>query len=897
MANLFRQTGGTTSLLPTTSWAAPNALFPSNQRNDGSAYAFTSSTSTVTLPSSGLADGYLIIAAFEFEDTSNGRHNPQGKIVQASGTGNFAGGATGGYNRDNSEDRSYVRTWAVVNNPSASATFQFQWKRDTDTPTGGTVWSTFEVIPLYYSNIGIYSSTSASLYGGTTPNQVTGFTAIHESDTAAIEISSNVVTVKGDNKRYLALGSQFFEGRGGRTQRWHGFRIDGTKEDGAKSCSYYRNGSNDESGDMFTWVIDRVTTNITLDQFCYRGDGVSNGQGGANIDGSTPSVGDHITVVIELNDSAEVFRSKSNADSPDLAITPRTLNPTPTLDFNDSASFTNETNEINCVKEGDYLFGANVSVVSNDVSTGSRFTGYAEFTLDGANDNDTRSGDYMRNNQSTTDTFGHSANLMSYIAATAGQDVGIEFTELIGSEGGGSPIIPSGWTGFWGINLDTLEDSGVTLIVQDSSHNHTAENAVLSSEYNLSVQDSSHSHNSESIVLSSSYSLTINDSSHNHTSESVVLSHTYSLVTQDSTHNHAAEVVSLNVSYIVVVNDATHSLKSDNIVLSAEYSMLVNGASHDHTVSSALISSKYSLIVSGSSHNHSAESVLLSSEYALVSQATTHNHATENIELDVSITLSVSDSNHTHTADGLDLEVSHILLINNSSHNHTVKNIVISTEYLITINSSSHNHITEEVILEVNYLLTPSDSSHSHSSENIVLSFEYILSIQDATHAHSPENIVLVLGSTMLILNDSNHTHNAEEVSTLSKYSLTLNDSIHNHNAENVLLFTNVVLESNDSTHSHTSENTTVSYYYSLLVSDSVHNHTSEEVSLSSLEQFSGHLSMLYVEPVLLEINYIKPSFYSVAYIEPKRQDVVLTRTNNIEVDYEEIKKYNPKKI
>ena len=103
--NLARWTGSTTSLVPPANWAAPNGLFPTEARNDSSAYTFTSSTSTLTLPSADLADGYLIVAAFEFEDTSNGRFNPQGKIVQTSGTGTVVSTPAGGYARDDSEDR------------------------------------------------------------------------------------------------------------------------------------------------------------------------------------------------------------------------------------------------------------------------------------------------------------------------------------------------------------------------------------------------------------------------------------------------------------------------------------------------------------------------------------------------------------------------------------------------------------------------------------------------------------------------------------------------------------------------------------------------------------------------------------------------------------------------
>ncbi len=192
----------------------------------------------------GLADGYLFLWGYEFGDTSNGRHNPQGRMVQASGTGDFASAATGGYNRDSSEDRAYVSGWSFVDNPSASSTYQFQWQRDTDTPTGGTVRSFLQVVPLYYSDVGVYTSTSTTATGGTTPAQIAGFSG---SDGSNITISSNVVSMAGDNKRYLCLGGAYHSGMGSsRTQRWFGFRVDGTKDDAAKGCMYFRNSSNGE---------------------------------------------------------------------------------------------------------------------------------------------------------------------------------------------------------------------------------------------------------------------------------------------------------------------------------------------------------------------------------------------------------------------------------------------------------------------------------------------------------------------------------------------------------------------------------------------------------------------------------------------------------------------------
>lgn len=466
MAVLGQWSGGTTSLVPTQTWAGPNALFPTQDRNDSSAYSWASSTSTVTLPATGLADGYLFVGAYEFHDTSNGRFNPQARIIQASGTGNFVGGATSGYSRDNSEDRAYVRAWAFVDNPSASATFQFQWARDIDNATGGTARSVFQVIPLYYANHGLYSSTVAATYGGTTPNVVTGFSAVDESDTAAIELTGGAVNLKTNNARYLVLGSQHYQNRGkDRTQRWHGLRVDATATNYIKAYSYSRNNNNNEHGNLFAYVLDTETSTVQLDQFCYRGDGVGSGQGGGQNDGaSAPTVGDHTMVVLELNNSAEVFATYNNSNQNIATAGPIDVNITPTagLSILDTDSFTRISDtQLNAESDMDVLYGFNVSAASQAVSSTARFTGYAELTINGTEDADQFAGNYLRGNEGAYDTFGWSANGIGFRALSSGDDIGVSATELSGSEGhGGAVHIQTGWAGFWGLNLDTLQASG-----------------------------------------------------------------------------------------------------------------------------------------------------------------------------------------------------------------------------------------------------------------------------------------------------------------------------------------------------------------------------------------------------------------------------------------------------
>lgn len=457
--DLGQWTGDSTSLLPGTTWAAPNGLFPTESVNENTAYSFASATSTLTLPSSGLADGYLVVSAYQIEDTSNGRCNPQGRLTQSSGTGNFVSGASSGYNRDSSEDRSYVRTWAFIDSPSAGAEIQFQWRRDTDAPTGGTVRSEFVVIPLWYNNHGIYSSASTACPGGTTPNQLGGWSVVSESDTAAIELATNVVTAKTANKRYLCLGGQYWQGIGNaRTQRWHGFRVDGTVDEQSKAYSYGRNAANADIGEMFTTIIETAGSSRTIDQFVFRGyQTATNPKDGADVDGNTTgSNPQHAMVILELDDAVEVFRGHSNTQhSLATAGTRVDINVAETVNFNDSASFTKSSNTaFQAQKDLRLLLGSNISGGYASPSS-SRFTGYSEAVIGGAADAYSFAGDYGRGDQGTQDCWGWSANGLSAFSVLNTETIGVRAGKLTGGEASPGTTIAD-WSGVWGLNIDTM---------------------------------------------------------------------------------------------------------------------------------------------------------------------------------------------------------------------------------------------------------------------------------------------------------------------------------------------------------------------------------------------------------------------------------------------------------
>ena len=449
-----------TGIVPNTTFSAIPNVLAGFIRNDSNVYSFDLATSTLTLPSNNLAQGYLMVAAYEYEDTSNGRAMLNARILQTSGTGDAVAPITGGYCRDTSEDRIYVRTWAFVHNPSSGATFQWQWRRDSDAPTGGVVRAVFDVISFYYDSASLYSSTSNALYGGTTPNQVQNLSTVVEG--AGCSRTGNVVSLVNQNKRYLVLGASHVLGTGNsRTQRWVGLRENGVKQDHLKGYYYLRNNNNSCTGAMFSGIVERQTASKDIDLFIYRGDGVANGQGGASGDGSTPTSAEHYLAVIELNDQTSCLQTTNGTVETD--INQPVITDVPSFNttlINSGSSFTNigasSGVTIEAADSFSLLAGSNMSCAAENVAQTGRFTGHAQFYRNSTLQSETFHGNYLRNNQGSSDTFGWSANQLSVTEMTTGDTFKNTARRLAGSEGGGVPTIQPNWHGTFAIDLESM---------------------------------------------------------------------------------------------------------------------------------------------------------------------------------------------------------------------------------------------------------------------------------------------------------------------------------------------------------------------------------------------------------------------------------------------------------
>lgn len=452
---------------PTTSWAGFNMA--SQIRNDSGSNLTKPNDSTVqvgeALPS---GKAKIFIANIKWDTSHNNRGNIQARFVLSSGTGNLFTTYATGFVRNTSNNETWVRVIGVLTGNSLNAQVQLQWRRSSQGITTATLAnvSDLQVADLYYSEIGMYTdSVGNQALGGTTRTTVNLDTNVQQTNTAAIERVGDQVTMKGDNKKYLILGSVAGDTGGSRTQRNICLAYDGTADLATQGYCYQRNSANPYGGVVLHDLYETSTANVTVEMQGYRGDGVAANQGGADVDGSwNTTPGFSGLCVIELEDDAEGFHSTDGTGGQDIAGgATSTINAIRTTDFNDSASYTRASNTVMNV-ETDHnmlafssLWAARVSVAGN-----ARGNIGARITINGTDQSVGEHGNYSRGNQGSQDCFGWGANPGGIFAVTNTDDIGVETFDS--GDNGGDDTTQAGSVMFWALNLDTLEPaaSGVT---------------------------------------------------------------------------------------------------------------------------------------------------------------------------------------------------------------------------------------------------------------------------------------------------------------------------------------------------------------------------------------------------------------------------------------------------
>jgi hypothetical protein len=89
---------------------------------------------------------------------------------------------------------------------------------------------------------------------------------------------------------------------------------------------------------------------------------------------------------------------------------------------------------------------------------------------------------------------------------------------------------------------------GLSLVVADAAHAHTADNVLLTQVHSLVVSDAAHSSTADNVVLvpGGDATLVVSDATHAHTADNVVLTQDHTLEVQNASHEHTADNVVLD---------------------------------------------------------------------------------------------------------------------------------------------------------------------------------------------------------------------------------------------------------------------------------------------------------------------------------------------------------------
>ena len=123
-----------------------------------------------------------------------------------------------------------------------------------------------------------------------------------------------------------------------------------------------------------------------------------------------------------------------------------------------------------------------------------------------------------------------------------------------------------------------------TLVTQDATHSHAADNPALTQLHLLVIQDALHAHLADNLGLTQVHVLAIADALHAHAADNLTITEdgAVNLVIQDALHSHAADGLVLTQAHILAIADALHAHLADNLVLTQVHNLTIQDTLHGH---------------------------------------------------------------------------------------------------------------------------------------------------------------------------------------------------------------------------------------------------------------------------------------------------------------------------
>lgn len=280
-----------------------------------------------------------------------------------------------------------------------------------------------------------------------------------------------------------------------------------------------------------------------------------------------------------------------------------------------------------------------------------------------------------------------------------------------------------------------FKNAAATVVDLSGNGNDAARNGTPDTSEHFPVK-----HNKPNLVIvptAAGVSLVIQDAAHAHTADNLALTQVHALAINDASHGHAADNIGLTQDHQLTIQEALHSHSAENITLSTAIDLLINAAAHSHIADNIALTQDHQLVIQESNHAHAADNIALTQLHVLFIDEALHSHLADQCDVTTATALVIADALHTHVADNLLITQAHQLAIANALHAHVSDNITLTQNHILIINNALHAHISDILTLSIaSFDIVPTSRVYAINYENRV----YYISTEDRTYSIDSEN-------------------------------------------------------------------------------------------------------------------------------------------------------------
>ncbi len=264
-----------------------------------------------------------------------------------------------------------------------------------------------------------------------------------------------------------------------------------------------------------------------------------------------------------------------------------------------------------------------------------------------------------------------------------------------------------------------------TLVVADTSHDHSADNFALTQNITMGINDIAHMQTVESPLLVENIYLMIFNGGHVHSADSSNLIENINLLPDGSTHSQSSPGISITQAHQLETDDASHAQSAGSCNV-GEYSILAtDNSNHIFSSDTFPIDQVHLLDTNEGHHAQIGENMLLTVASDLVIQTSLHNHVGEGLTLLTETSIQVQSSLHAFLSAGISIGYNVNLVSLNAAHNHFADQLLITQNHVFLIESSEHALTNDSLTIQT--MINTAEGVHGHITETPDLSQIHIL--------------------------------------------------------------------------------------------------------------------------------------------------------------------------